>query len=103
MCVFDGLQNVLERCVPWYEDRLSAEKAGELVREDAKEHDTAMHSSPPEDETRVVPREIPQGPPTAVPEGVQIIESEAIIDRKSAFVGRACRISHPSQVCKLPP
>lgn len=53
--------------MPWYEDRLSAEKAGELVREDAKEHDTAMHSSPPEDETRVVPREIPQGPPTAIP------------------------------------
>ena len=99
--MFDGLQNVLERCLLWYEDRLSAEKAGELVRGDAKEHDTTMHTgSPPENEVHVVPRETLQGPPTSIPEGIQIIESEAITDRKSAFVGRACRISHPSQVCK---
>lgn len=99
--MFDGLQNVLDRCLLWYEDRLSAEKAGELVHGDAKEHYTAMHSSPPlENETHVVS---PQGPPTSMPEGVQIFESEAITDRKSAFVGRACRISHPSQVCKILP
>lgn len=33
--------------------------------------------------------------------GVQIIAAEPIIDRKSVFVGRACRISHPSQVIYL--
>ena len=104
ICVFDGLQNVLERCMVWYEDRLSVEKADELVHGDAREHDTTMHSSPPpENEAHVVPRETPQGPPTSIPEGVQIIEGEAITDRKSAFVGRACRITHPSQVCKIPP
>ena len=34
----------------------------------------------------------------ALPEGVKLIEAEPIVDRKSVFVGRACQISHPSQV-----
>ena len=37
VCVFDGLQSVVERCTVWYEDRLSAEKASELLRADEKE------------------------------------------------------------------
>lgn len=41
-------------------------------------------------------------PPTptnvALPEGIKLIEAEPIVDRKSVFVGRACQISHPSQV-----
>jgi hypothetical protein len=95
ICVFDGLQSVVERCLIWYEDRLSLEKAGELVREDAK--DRAETPSKPS----IVPIQeelIPEPPTTAMPEGIQIVESEPITDRKSSFVGRACQISHPSQV-----
>lgn len=36
--------------------------------------------------------------PASIPEGIQIIEAETITDRKSAFIGRACRITDPSHV-----
>jgi hypothetical protein len=97
VCVFDGLQSVIERCTTWYEDRLSAEKAGELVRGDAKEQ---VNGQP------VIPQlvEPPRSPSpdnviamNTLPEDLQLFTAEPITDRKSAFVGRACRITHPSQ------
>lgn len=102
VCVFDGLQSVLERCTAWYEERLSAEKAGELVREDTREngHLTTMleianteelvheDERPSEDSISL----------TALPDGIQMFIAESITDRKSVFVGRACRISHPAEV-----
>ncbi|KZO98060.1 UPF0029-domain-containing protein, partial [Calocera viscosa TUFC12733] len=33
-----------------------------------------------------------------LPEGIELVVAEPIEDRKSVFVGRACRITHPSQV-----
>lgn len=99
VCVFDGLQNTIERCVAWYEDRLSAEKAGELIREDAKDRvgtPTTLRS-PVEHLQEPIPEPLTDAF-AGIPEGVQIIESEPITDRKSTFVGRACQISHPSQV-----
>ncbi|KAH9482275.1 Protein IMPACT [Psilocybe cubensis] len=107
VCVFDGLQNVLERCVAWYEDRLSAEKAGELVREDVaaanmNTRTTSGSSSPPMAEQPGVGDQMalnePPPVPAALPAGVHIYVAEPITDRKSAFIGRACRIHHPSEV-----
>ncbi|KAK7033602.1 hypothetical protein VNI00_012839 [Paramarasmius palmivorus] len=97
VCVFDGIQNVLERCVKWYEERLSAEKAGELLREDEKEATHSNHQqAPPPSQNH---REQDFEPPLAhLPEGIEIFEAEPIVDRKSSFVGRACAISDPSQV-----
>jgi hypothetical protein len=99
VCVFDGLQNVLERCEAWYEDKLNRETAGELLREDAHtrnhilvEPDEPFEASTTADEKDRVPLD------TALPENIKIIEAEPIVDRKSVFVGRACRISDPSQV-----
>jgi hypothetical protein len=101
VCVFDGLQSVIERCVVWYEDRLSTEKVGELIREDAKDHvDTPSTSSVAPIQEDLIPNP-PLSAVAAMPAGIQIIESEAIVDRKSTFVGRACQISHPSQVNSL--
>jgi len=98
VCVFDGLQNVIERCIVWYEDRLSAEKAGELIREDTKDHAEAPSNSSVAPMQKQLMPDPPASAFAAMPEGVQIVESEAITDRKSTFVGRACQISHPSQV-----
>ena len=107
VCVFDGLQTVLERCTTWYEDRLSAEKAGELVREDAREHSNGhlepgleiskaeVHSH---DEDRPPEESIS---PSALPDGIQMFAAEPITDRKSVFVGRACRISQPAEAGHL--
>lgn len=108
LCVFDGLQNVLERCTAWYEERLSAEKAGELMRVDAKENgyfnvdsssssltDTSLGAN---DEEDVEHESDNPSPPTEIPAGIQIFVAEPITDRKSTFIGRACRISQPSDV-----
>jgi hypothetical protein len=100
VCVFDGLQNVLERCEGWYEDKISREAAGELLREDALSRNHVLIEP---DESLIAPSSINVEKDrvsfdTALPEGIEIVEAEAIVDRKSIFVGRACRISHPSQV-----
>jgi len=95
VCVFDGLQSVTDHCVAWYQDRLSAEKAGELVREDGRDHVDLR--------TKLLELEEPESASSlsqsfVMSDGIDIVEAEAITDRKSVFVGRACRISHPSQV-----
>lgn len=100
VCVFDGLQNVLERCEAWYMDKLNREAAGELLREDALFRNHVLIES---DQPSIVPSQIDAEEDrvsfdTALPEGIKITEAEAIVDRRSIFVGRACRISDPSQV-----
>lgn len=89
ICIFDGLQNVLERCEAWYEDKLSRDTEDIPL---APNHELIQPNDPPpsiDAEKDIV---------AALPEGIKIVEAEAIVDRKSIFVGRACRISHPSQV-----
>ncbi|KAK0243270.1 ribosomal protein S5 domain 2-type protein [Armillaria nabsnona] len=95
VCVFDGLQNVLDRCVQWYEDHLSADKEGELLRVDGRE------STLPDNRATSVPTPLADPAPSvpvSLPEGVEIFVSEPITDRKSSFIGRACSISDPSMV-----
>ncbi|RXW25735.1 hypothetical protein EST38_g26 [Candolleomyces aberdarensis] len=99
VCVFDGLQNVLERCVAWYEEQLSLEKAGRLVREELKEASssstTRLESSKPEASE---PDTDAQALAAEMPPGIVLHVAEPIHDRKSIFIGRACHISNPSEV-----
>ena len=102
--MFDGLQNVLDRCVAWYEEKLSAEKAGELVRDDEKELAGVNGSSSgtrllsPDRLEESIPAVEQESILSDLPVGVRLYVAEPITDRKSAFVGRACRIHHPSEV-----
>ncbi|TFK55388.1 UPF0029-domain-containing protein [Heliocybe sulcata] len=101
VCVFDGLQNVLERCVQWYDDRLTAEKAAELVREDIEGHQEGRARSASSTDRRVRLNGHANGgstQPVSLPPCVQMFTAEPITDRKSSFVGRSFRISDPSQV-----
>ena len=96
ICVFDGLENVLERAVRWYEQRLEFMKASEALREQSY-LDSTRGPEAGGNATDILPvaadtREV------ALPEGIELFEAEPIIDRKSTFVGRACRISDPAQV-----
>src|SRR5260370_3508876 len=73
VCVFDGLQSVLERCTAWYEERLCMEKAGKLVREDSRrqQHDATddiqdgdtfeTEDNTPVSRTENIPVELPAG------------------------------------------
>jgi hypothetical protein len=95
--VFDGVQNVLERCNAWYEDRLNEDKVKELVRGDEKEtigkeadiRNNIKARSPPQPANSLHHE---------VASEVQFFIAEPIVDRKSSFIGRACRISDPSEV-----
>jgi hypothetical protein len=100
--VFDGIENARDVIQKWYEDHLSANAAAESLREDEKalgnlnldegvpERSALDHAAPdykePEDDTA-----------SKVPDGVQIYASDPVHDRKSTFVGRACRITSPEQ------
>jgi hypothetical protein len=98
--VFDGLQHVIEMCSVWYNERLSAEKLGELVREEEKSHANSSNGLADQREehtSRMIIQER-QPVPSEMPAGLELIEAEPITDRKSVFIGRACRITHPSQV-----
>ncbi|KAF8076779.1 ribosomal protein S5 domain 2-type protein [Lyophyllum atratum] len=104
VCVFDGLQSVLERCTAWYENRLSIEKAGELLREDARDHPNGAGGTADIPSTEAHDRLLPEDALSiaaslkSLPEGLELFTAEPITDRKSVFIGRACRVSHPSEI-----
>jgi hypothetical protein len=101
--VFDGVENARDVIQKWYEDHLIANAAAESLREDEKglgnlnldedvpECSALDHAAPdykePEDNTAL-----------KVLDSVQIYASDPVHDRKSTFVGRACRITNPEQV-----
>jgi hypothetical protein len=96
ICVFDGLENVLERAVRWYERRLESMKASEALREQS--HLDSVRGPEAGNTATVISPVSADMQPVALPEGIELFEAEPIVDRKSAFVGRACRISDPAQV-----
>lgn len=102
MCVFDGLEWVKERCAEWFSGKKSEKLAGQLLREDERGSATpdveeSKNKKVSELHDHVEEHAAPV--PVGIPKGLDIIEAEPIIDRKSAFVGRACRIADPAQVC----
>ena len=100
VCVFDGLESVVERCTTWYEDHLNAQEVGELLRADAKEHSSIKdQQTQPTLNESTSQRDLGFNNAIAtLPKGLEITEAEAIVDRRSVFVGRACQITDPSQV-----
>ncbi|KAF8638607.1 hypothetical protein AX17_002148 [Amanita inopinata Kibby_2008] len=100
VCVFDGLQSVLERCTAWYEDRLTAEKVGDVVRAEARDKDGPSSSSSSSSKRDRMPNNSGGGDAdlAGLPAGIQLHVAEPITDRKSSFIGRACQITHPSEV-----
>jgi hypothetical protein len=101
VCVFDGLEWVKERCIEWFEAKKSEKLAGELLRED--ERGFHAHDVQESADKKVSDFHIEDDHPrlaVGLPPGLNVVEAEPITDRKSAFVGRACKITDPSQVCR---
>lgn len=105
VCVFDGLEHAKEQCGKWYEERLTETmKLGErrAVREEEREgHIRKDHPDDSEAEgleSIPVPAAREAVAEVSLPAGLEIFEAEPIVDRKSTFVGRACRITDPSHV-----
>ena len=101
VCVFDGLQSVLERVAHWYEQRLESKKVEEALREQSQSGPRSVENSEAS-ASASTPASLNNTLPVTLPEGVRLVEAGPILDRKSAFVGRACRISDPAQVVTLP-
>ena len=95
VCIFDGIEWVKERCLKWYEERLSDEKAHEILREDDVKKQEDVDLETPDSQRRA---ELLRPEYVELPKGVEIFVSEPVVDRKSVFIGRACRITDPSQV-----
>ena len=89
--MFDGLQNVVERCTVWYEDRLSLDTASGLLRTDEKEEKDVE----PVETKHTTVGEVEKDD---LPVGIEMHIAEPVVDRKSIFVGRACRITDVNQV-----
>jgi hypothetical protein len=103
VCVFDGLQGVLERVVHWYEQRLESNRAGEALREQSHANPHLIEKPEAGDNIDNTPVSASVNTRTiSLPEGIQLVEAEPIVDRKSAFIGRACKISDPAQVRRRP-
>jgi len=102
VCVFDGLQSVLEMVVRWYEQRVESKKAGEALRGQTHPDPRSPQLIEKQeiDDNASIPVSL-NTQPAALPEGIRLFEAEPILDRKSAFVGRACRISDPAQVPQI--
>jgi len=97
VCVFDGLQSILERVLYWYEQRLESKRAGEALREQSH---PSQHLIVSETEARSSSSDSAPLSTQSVglPEGIKLYEAAPIVDRKSAFIGRACRICDPAQI-----
>ncbi|KAF7775816.1 hypothetical protein Agabi119p4_4209 [Agaricus bisporus var. burnettii] len=100
VCVFDGVQNVLERCNSWYEDRLNEDKVKELVRGDEKEKEVDSRNDV-KSKSSAEPANLQLKPENEITSEIQFFVAEPIVDRKSSFIGRACRISDPSEVPQI--
>lgn len=107
-CIFDGLVHVQSLVETWYSDHLAVDAAGEAAR-------STPRASPPPQPSPSQPAPAPnvndistgfsklnfsasQAPAKPLP---KIYTSEAITDRKSAFVGHCARISAESDVAAI--
>jgi len=92
VAVFDGMENVIERCSRWYTDRLTRDKVAQLQRDEDQDLDDVAATARDSPASVVVLSE-------ELPANLTLVaKAEPITDRKSAFVGRACEITDPTQV-----
>ena len=101
VAVFDGIERTREIIQRWYKERLNESTVREMMREDGKAQHVEVVSAS-QAEGRDLPTRDgivadPGLPLVPLPEGIEMYEAEPIIDRKSSFIGRACRITHPEQ------
>lgn len=83
----------------WYSEHLSKDLARQIRRDDLKPTDET--DRPLDGDTETQSAALAAREPLALPEGIVLVEGEPILDRKSAFVGRACAITDSSQVSSL--
>lgn len=104
VAIFEGIERAREVCETFYDSRqadLQAKKAVddhatqddlELARQLQYEEDSARSHFNHANITREAVR---------LPDGCKLYTSDPIIDRKSVFIGHACKLTHPSEVDQI--
>lgn len=91
VCVFEGLESVISHCTRWMENQTA-----DFAKRNFSVPETNM-SLP----NLPYPDDQPQGTnsdPLPHHQHIEMYLAEPIVDRKSVFIGRACAITHPSEV-----
>lgn len=100
VAVFDGLMYVQSLVEPWYKQRAEADDVGEAERERGRATPSTPVDPPPshaEDDLETKLHQLSVSAKSARPVP-PITTSEPIVDRKSSFVGHACRIKDEEDV-----
>ncbi|EJT47656.1 regulation of amino acid metabolism-related protein [Trichosporon asahii var. asahii CBS 2479] len=106
-CIFDGLVHVQSLVESWYSDHLAIDAAGEAARSTPRASPPPSQPAPSTSAQTVndistgfskLNFSASQAPAKPLPE---IYTSEAITDRKSAFVGHCARISAEADVAAI--
>lgn len=98
IAIFEGVENVRERVGRWYSRRIEELQTGELIRELEKEENRKDNPTEGQKKAPGVTEYTSAQHAPRLPDGVEIVTSEPITDRKSVFVGHCARITDPSQV-----
>lgn len=96
VAIFDGVESIRESCERFFDMKSDELAAKELSNphsafvDAANEHMTSHQPDSGSIEVRTTRIELPPG--------CTVYSSEAIVDRKSVFIGHACQIDKPEQV-----
>jgi hypothetical protein len=106
VAVFEGIERAREECDSFLNDKLSELEAKKALDEHTTQEDIefARHLKLEETTARAdaVPKAaLRQEEEAGLPEGCKLYTSEPITDRKSVFIGHACKINSPTDVSQI--
>lgn len=104
VAVFEGIERAREDCESFLNDKLAELEAKKAVDDHTTQEDLeyARQLQLEEDMARaeLVPK-VASRQEARLPEGCKLYTSEPIIDRKSVFIGHACKIKSPKEVSQI--
>lgn len=104
VAVFEGIERAREECDSFLNDKLSELEVKKVNDDHTTEEDLEQARQMQNEENaaraEAVPRIAPQLE-AELPEGCKLYTSEPILDRKSVFIGYACKITSPADVSRV--
>lgn len=105
VAIFEGIERAREECDDFLNTKLTELDAKKAVDDHTTQEDLelARKLQLEEDASEALaatPRQV-ERQQAKLPEGCKLFTSEPIMDRKSVFIGHACRITSPSDVSQV--
>jgi len=104
VAVFEGIERAREECDSFLNDKLS-DLENKKVNDDHTTQEDLEHARQQQNEedtarAEALPR-IAHQIEAELPKGCKLYASEPILDRKSVFIGHACKITSPADVSRV--